>query len=121
MDSTEDLKKEIIRIEGIIEDQMIEQKKIDLELKNSREQLNLILKNSTNVYYNYVFEDATWGFISDSMVQAIGVSSEDYILGGVEKAVTYLHPDDTIILENHLQHMLDNQLEKITIHILNTA
>jgi len=64
------------------------------------------------VYYNYVFEDATWGFISDSMVQAIGVSSEDYILGGVEKAVTYLHPDDTIILENHLQHMLDNQLEK---------
>lgn len=112
MDSTKQLKTEIKRLKEIIEEQQEEQKKTERLLNHCQEKLELILKHSNNVYYNYVFKDATWSFISDSMYQAIGVTSEDYKLGGVEKAVTYLHPDDIVLLDNHLQHILENKLEK---------
>lgn len=112
MDETIQLKDKIKQLEETIHNLLVEQSKTKTLLKNSQEKLNLILEHSDNVYYNYVFKDATWSFISESMFQAIGVSAQDYISGGVEKASTYLHPDDIALLENHLQHILQNKLEK---------
>ncbi len=88
-----------------------ERKKIESDLKEHVNNFNDLLDNSRTLLYKFNLKTRTFDFLGQVMETFVGISVDDYIKGGIELAVSILHPDDRDRLDEHLKNLLAGTLE----------
>ncbi len=88
-----------------------ERRKSEEELKESEEKFRSVIENSLDLLYQFNLKTGTYDYMSPSIEKFVGITSEDYIKGGIELAISLLHPEDGEQLKNHTEHLLKGTLE----------
>jgi len=70
-----------------------------------------ILDNSIITIYSLNLKTGTYDYLSPSVKDIYGYSSDEFIEGGLEKSITRFHPDDISRIEDHLNGLLDKKVE----------
>ncbi len=71
-----------------------------------------VLDNSRDLLYKFNLKTGTYDYMSPSIEKILGISADDYMAGGIELAISLLHPDDVANLQEHIDHLLDEKVEE---------
>lgn len=82
-----------------------------LAIMQTEEKFQRVLNHSKDIIYQFDLQTGTYDYMSPSIEDAAGVTAEDYIRGGLELAASLIHPDDKEKLQDHIDHLLNKQLE----------
>ena len=95
-----------------------ERKKIESDLKEHVNNFNDLLDNSKILLYKFNLKTKNFDFLGQAMETFVGISVDDYIKGGIELAVSILHPDDRDRHDEHLKNLLAGTLENDMQHTI---
>ncbi len=88
------------------------QRKAEEALRESESKFRDILNNSRDLLYKFNIKKGIYDYLSPSLEDLVGISVEDYIKGGIDLAVSFVHPEDTNRLQNHIDHLLKQTIEE---------
>ncbi len=81
------------------------------QLRENEAKFRAVLENSRDVLYEFNLSTGTYDYISPAIERLVGISADDYIAGGIALAVSLIHPDDRVKLQDHIDHLLNNKVE----------
>ncbi|MCP4694699.1 MAG: PAS domain S-box protein, partial [Desulfobacterales bacterium] len=87
-------------------------KRAEEALKESENRFRAVLDNSRDVLYTFNLKTGTYDYMSPSIEKMVGVSAREYMERGVEKAVSLLHPEDRVKMQEHIEHLLEKKVEE---------
>ena len=76
-----------------------DRKKAEEAVKRSEERLSAVLDNTRDVIVSFNLKTEVYEFVSPSVVDLVGYSSDEFINMGAETALEMIHPDDVILLQ----------------------
>ncbi|MCP3953071.1 MAG: PAS domain-containing protein, partial [Desulfobacterales bacterium] len=88
-----------------------ERKQAEEALGASEKVVRDILENSRDILYKFNLKTGTYDYMSPSLEKYTGISVADYIEGGIELALSRIHPEDRVKLKTHIKHLLDKKFE----------
>ncbi len=85
---------------------------LDIELKKSERELRNIIKNSLDVVYRLNLKTGTYDYASPASQELFGISADELISLGFEKASLIVHPDDRLRLKDHFEKLINHTIEQ---------
>jgi len=78
-------------------------------LQESEEKFRLILDNSRDLLYKINLKTGEYEYLSPAIESMTGCSIEDYLAGGIEYAISRIHPEDKIRVRAYLDGSYSHQ------------
>ncbi len=93
-----------------LQEEIVERKQVEAELRESRQRLDNIVANSPVTTYRCAFDEHwTMTFISAGITQLCGYPAEDFLNNQVRSYASIIHPDDRQNVANTVTAGVDNK------------
>ncbi|MCP4705888.1 MAG: PAS domain S-box protein [candidate division Zixibacteria bacterium] len=95
----------------VVVENITERKLAEKTLQESDNRFKDVLNHSRDIVYRFNLQTGTYDYVSPSIEKACGITSEEYIKGGLELALTLIHPEDKERLQEHIDNLPNKQLK----------
>ena len=92
-------------------------------LQKSEAGFREVLDNSRDILYKFNLKTGLYDYVSPAIIQMLAIPSEEYINGGIELAISLLHPEDKMSAQKYFDSLLtyseNKNIQKTLVYRMN--